>query len=500
MSGSGGKNSSQFECMLCDTKYETISARNDHEIKNHFKGGVNCYLKGCKFSVGAVSNYHDQRLQLNNHINEQHPSFLRTTKLNKEKCIVCGIQFFRKNTRTAHEQAIHFPGYNSCAVDGCEWKLNKPSRCQCIKHYKRRHLKLFKCQFCLTYFASKEERINHQKNICLIGKEYAKNMYLCPEKGCDFKTSNRGSARVHFDVYHSDNVHKCNECDFTCKWQASLCRHKNTIHGSEKRFKCTVCEMTFTQRCSVNRHMRTAHPEQATAATTDSRKKWKRGIKADRRRKKQLGKGRQPRKLKRKAVQNESDTAEEDDDSFVSEHSQPSAEKEIASNCSEKDNTVKTKDAVKNAAAEDNLVKHGTKDKKAKRSSLAKVGRKRMGKRKRDSAEDKKKTESSKPKVAEIKKGIRKKFPGESITAVAGSTNHVNDNSPTSSHKNIIQNMLDSDRDGGEIDIETNTQVTGKRRTDEGDEAAGVPVIDKTHKNSDGGENKKKKKTSQLGQ
>ena len=60
--------------------------------------------------------------------------------------------------------------------------------------------------------------------------------------------------------------------------------------------------------------------------------------------------------------------------------------------------------------------------------------------------------------------------------------------------------MLDSDRDGGEIDIETNTQVTGKRRTDEGDEAAGVPVIDKTHKNSDGGENKKKKKTSQLGQ
>ena len=168
--------------------------------------------------------------------------------------------------------------------------------------------------------------------------------------------------------------------------------------------------MTFTQRCSVNRHMRTAHPEQATAATTDSRKKWKRGIKADRRRKKQLGKGRQPRKLKRKAVQNESDTAEEDDDSFVSEHSQPSAEKEIASNCSEKDNTVKTKDAVKNAAAEDNLVKHGTKDKKAKRSSLAKVGRKRMGKRKRDSAEDKKKTESSKPKVAEIKKGIKKNF------------------------------------------------------------------------------------------
>ena len=54
--------------------------------------------------------------------------------------------------------------------------------------------------------------------------------------------------------------------------------------------------------------------------------------------------------------------------------------------------------------------------------------------------------------------------------------------------------MLDSDRDGGEIDIETNTQVTGKRRTDEGNEAAGVPVIDKTHKHSDKGVKTRKRK------
>ena len=45
--------------------------------------------------------------------------------------------------------------------------------------------------------------------------------------------------------------------------------------------------------------------------------------------------------------------------------------------------------------------------------------------------------------------------------------------------------MLDSDRNGGEIDMETNTQDLCKRTTDDGNEAAGVPVIDKTHKNCD---------------
>ena len=109
----------------------------------------------------------------------------------------------------------------------------------------------------------------------------------------------------------------------------------------------------------------------------------------------------------------------------------------------------------------------------------------RLGERKQNSGEDKKKTESSKPKVAKINKGVRKKSPGESITAVAGSTNHVIEDSPTSSHKHINQNMLDSDRNGGEIDMETNTQDLCKRTTDDGNEAAGVPVIDKTHKNCD---------------
>ena len=54
--------------------------------------------------------------------------------------------------------------------------------------------------------------------------------------------------------------------------------------------------------------------------------------------------------------------------------------------------------------------------------------------------------------------------------------------------------MLDSDCNGGEIDMETNTQDLCKRTTDDGNEAAGVPVIDKTHKHSDKGMKTRKRK------
>ena len=72
-------------------------------------------------------------------------------------------------------------------------------------------------------------------------------------KICDLTLSTAGSLRAHIKLHSQENVHMCNQCNYTSSKTVSLKRHKR--HHEEKTHKCIQCEYAANNARSVRAHM-----------------------------------------------------------------------------------------------------------------------------------------------------------------------------------------------------------------------------------------------------
>lgn len=218
---------------------------------------MGCMVCGKKF----ISQSHKR-----NHMKTHASPGLADVALPAYPCIVCDKKFSMNKSRRAHEQEVHFP-QNACYIEGCTWTCAVPRdkrwstfRSTLAHHLVSSHglvsdrLLPHRCKSCTSSFETASALKEH-----IVERHERPESAKCPH--CPYVTNKTQKLYIHKVAYHSTKSYECNQCSFSCKWEASLYRHKQTIHLGKKNHKCPVCGMKFTQGCSVSRHMKKAHAD-----------------------------------------------------------------------------------------------------------------------------------------------------------------------------------------------------------------------------------------------
>ncbi|XP_052804971.1 zinc finger protein 780A-like [Mya arenaria] len=209
-------------------------------------------------------------------------------------CHKCSSEFDSIKALGKHGKKVHpKESIFGCEIDGCRRAFSYHE--QRYKHWKRVHIKPFKCQICLKTFPDKyllfKHLINVHKDIefnfqkCSICKQNfgteqelqehlvkheGKRPHQCDVKGCDkaFKTaySLKRHQQGHQRVKYRRNVdtanlplYECPECDETFNSISNLERHGQNEHPGIKLFKCSEekCDQRFTFHYNKMRHILT---------------------------------------------------------------------------------------------------------------------------------------------------------------------------------------------------------------------------------------------------
>ncbi len=57
-------------------------------------------------------------------------------------------------------------------------------------------------------------------------------------------------------ITHTDNIHKCYECDITFKTKETFRKHMSRKHGQKRSLKCRVCDHYYTDAGTLSEHMK----------------------------------------------------------------------------------------------------------------------------------------------------------------------------------------------------------------------------------------------------
>ena len=84
------------------------------------------------------------------------------------------------------------------------------------------------------------------------------------------KQASHMSAKVNLDV-DDQNVIVCDQCDYKCKYNIQLKKHRQNSHKSSAKYKCKACNFTTEFIGSSWEHVATDHPELADELTPEQR-------------------------------------------------------------------------------------------------------------------------------------------------------------------------------------------------------------------------------------
>lgn len=187
---------SQFECLVCDTKFVTwIDLKCHQEIMEHKPVGC----KDCKIYFACED-------QLHCHL-KSHKHYA---------CEFCSANFYSKEVM--------------------------------IKHvYKHPESKKLKCNVCCKLFITFAQFRSHKHTTDL----------LCEK--CGFQTDARGVMNRHIMLKHKskEELYKvsCSSCPKKCRTISMMMIHHKRVHLKERKFQCDNCSKSFFKKADLEKHM-----------------------------------------------------------------------------------------------------------------------------------------------------------------------------------------------------------------------------------------------------
>ena len=161
-----------------------------------------------------------------------------------------------------HKKKIHQVKFIVCDWPGCNLKLKYGSATVLDLHVRRTHTfeKPFKCEECEKKFYTMSLLRDHRR-------EHTGDNFEC--EVCHKVFVRRKQLYYHRKVHriqNSNEILKCDECDYTTRFPSGLKYHKKNNHstGPAPDFKCDYegCHKTYRSLKSLKEHKRIVHSKQ----------------------------------------------------------------------------------------------------------------------------------------------------------------------------------------------------------------------------------------------
>lgn len=212
----------KFKCNICGRNYTAYSNILQHYNNKHSKHKIaSCSI--CK--------------------NKYYPQFL---DMHIEKCRGSKYSGERKSKITGNTEQTGL-----CPICG----VIKPNS-HILKHLSNdpNVKQTFVCDICGSKLKSKSGILTHMKILHL------KIPYKCRHCPTEVRTSQLLETHIRIIHPHLKNVLKCEFCDYTSVYHASLRTHRAT-HTGRKYHKCDICQKDFIKKTSLKDHMVTHFDE-----------------------------------------------------------------------------------------------------------------------------------------------------------------------------------------------------------------------------------------------
>ncbi|EFX74149.1 hypothetical protein DAPPUDRAFT_324651 [Daphnia pulex] len=242
-------NEREFECDICQKKFNTAQYVNTHKRKVHGDQEkllkYTCELCGMRFKYKNHLQYHQKR-----HPTDENPL--------PYSCKYCEEHFMTRAEQLAHSNTVH-AGEGDFVCHLCGKKMKTILS---LENHVKLHsgLKEFKCEACGSAFATNHSLKCHKK----IHERGPDNslQYVCHV--CQKPMSNKSSLNQHLKTHQSTKPHQCQHCS------ASFI-HKNRLeihmrkHTGEFPHTCVDCGKGFRSTSSMNSHRQYVHSERKFA-------------------------------------------------------------------------------------------------------------------------------------------------------------------------------------------------------------------------------------------
>ena len=224
----------------CESKFTTISGRNDHikRVHNRIKRvrmAPTKYLQSCLLCSKQVKNM---------------GMHLKTHEQNSFNCLICTKKFSSKSgyfghIRSAHKGKIrNKPKQKTFFCSMCDKTFTSAEHA--LTHTKE---KPHKCEVCLTSFSLLSNMKRHTKSHSMEYKRY--QCSNCLKKFMYIDKLQRHKRTVHIDML----TIPCSMCNKKFKPNGALSLHQKRMHFGEEKLNCKECGKDFKTRKEVKLHI-----------------------------------------------------------------------------------------------------------------------------------------------------------------------------------------------------------------------------------------------------
>ena len=153
---------------------------------------------------------------------ETKQTLMMTKKCTYETCSFKTKESVRlkRHIESKHEGIIHY----RCKYMNCAYVAND---IRSLRDHTGTHEAMFKCNFCMKYFARKRNLKRHIN-------EVHDKIFSCQFPQCIFRSSKKEDISAHTDSKHAgeEPPNQCHLCNRTFSQKLTLKRHTRNVHGT----------------------------------------------------------------------------------------------------------------------------------------------------------------------------------------------------------------------------------------------------------------------------
>jgi len=221
----------RYQCTECDYEARDSKSARKHFRYNHGEESIKCDF--CDFSFRSEKSL------------IKHKILKHSDKLTKFKCTMCDFSSVWSDNLKRHIESKHESSQYMCNI--CFYI--GPNQRSFKHHMKRHEGKVFNCDNC-DYSSPTHAQLYAHTRDCSKSDQLEK----CDE--CDFECTSMQKLRRHRDAKHGNLWFFCDMCDYVGKTKDQIRNHKANSHTI---FVCHVCQKEEKSQYLIHKHIATEH-------------------------------------------------------------------------------------------------------------------------------------------------------------------------------------------------------------------------------------------------